>query len=242
MRKLKVYLVFCLIFTGLIIGPWPSAMAEDSSGIRDIDDGDKGRIYAVQKKLYNLKHELNLGAGFLPMDALYKGLSFNGGYTYHLSHHWAWEVFQFVGSINIDTGLKKKLQDVPKVTPPVYQEVNYMAGSNAVFVPFYGKVTWLNRNVIQFEGSFTGGLGVAKYSSYEIAGAGQKTNEKESYSPSINFGTGLRVFINNRWSLRLDIRDYMNFIDDGLDNVVNIGLSLSWNFLLPKIGVYEDDE
>ncbi len=242
MRKIKFYCVAALAFAILAMAPWGAAMAGDTSEIKDIDDGDKGKIYAVQKKLYSLKHEINLGAGFLPMDALYKGISYGGGYTYHLSHHWAWEAVQFIGSANIDTGLKKKLEEVPKVTPPVYQEVNFMAGSSAIFVPFYGKVTWLNRNVIQFEGSFVGGVGVANYTSFEIAGDGQRTNEKESYALSINLGTGLRVFINKHWSIRLDVRDYMNFVDGGLDNVVNIGLSAAWNFHLPKIGVYKDSE
>jgi len=105
MRKIYRAMLTVLLFTVLTVLPWTTVMAKENKKV------DKGSVYAVQKKLYSLKHEFNLGGAVLPMDALYKGVALNGGYTYHFSHHWAWEVAQVVYSWDIDTGLKTQLQE-----------------------------------------------------------------------------------------------------------------------------------
>ncbi len=121
--------VLCLA-CGLAVPSLPGLLAADEASW-----GEEGRIYAVQKKPYRLKHELHASVGVLPMDAFYKGVTFGGGYTYHFSHHFAWEVFQIQSSQNVDTGLKKALQDQFSVEASSFREVDLLASSNAVFVP-----------------------------------------------------------------------------------------------------------
>ena len=112
-RCLKVG--FWMVLCGLVFAPLASAAAEEAGY------GEGGKVYAVQKKGYQLKHELYGAVGVLPMDAMYKGVTFGGGYTYHFSHHFAWEAVQFLYSANIDTGLKKDLRTAltPRRNPSV---------------------------------------------------------------------------------------------------------------------------
>lgn len=230
-RFLKVG--FWMVLCGLVFAPLASAAAEEAGY------GEGGKVYAVQKKGYQLKHELHGAVGVLPMDAMYKGVTFGGGYTYHFSHHFAWEAVQFLYSSNIDTGLKKDLQNSFDATPESFREVQFMVNSNVVFVPLYGKMSWLNRNVVQMELYLTAGPGIAKYKEYDLRGADTYTEEGKYYF-SGNFGIGLRFFINQRFSVRLDMRDYLNFIDGGVDNAAYFALGLAWNFKMPQFS-YSDE-
>jgi len=217
----------CLVLCGLLFAPLSSAAAQGTGF------GEGGKVVAVQKKEYQLKNELHAAVGVLPMDAFYKGVTIGGGYTYHFSHHFAWEVFQFLYSNNVDTGLKKDLQDIFAVEPSAFREVKVLANSNIVFVPLYGKMSWLNRKVVQTELYLTAGPGVAQYRDYVRQGASGYAEENKYYF-SANFGMGIRLFFNKRFSCRLDLRDYMNFVEGSVDNAAYFSLGLSWNFRMPK--------
>ena len=224
---------FWMVLCGLVLAPLASAAAAEAGY------GEGGRVYAVQKKGYQLKHELYGAVGVLPMDAFYKGITIGGGYTYHFSNNLAWEVFQVLFSNNIDTGLKGDLQDIFSVEPSAFREVKMLANSNIVFVPLYGKMSWLNRQVIQMELYLTGGPGIAQYKEYVREGASGYGTENKYYF-SANFGIGLRFFINEHFSARLDMRDYLNFVDGGTDNAAYFSLGLAWNFRMPKFAAGDE--
>ena len=213
------------VLAGLVFAPVAAA--------QETGFGEGGRVYAVQKKSYLLKHEMHGAVGVLPMDALYKGVTIGAGYTYHFSHHFAWEAIQLLYSSNIDTGLKEDLQNSFDATPESFREVQFMVNSNVVFVPLYGKMTWLNRSVVQTEVYLTAGPGIARYKEFELTGADSYSEEGKYYF-SGNFGLGLRCFINQRFSVRLDMRDYMNFVEGSVDNAAYFSLGLSWNFRMPR--------
>ena len=224
---------FFLFVSGLTFAPLGPAAAQDTGY------GEGGKVYAVQKKEYQLKNELHAAVGVLPMDAFYKGVTFGGGYTYHFSHHFAWEVFQFLYSSDIDTGLKEDLQNIFDVEPSAFREIKMLANSNIVFVPLYGKMSWLNRKVVQTELYLTGGPGIAQYKDYVRQGA-EGYSEENKYYFSANFGIGVRVFLSKAFSCRLDLRDYMNFVEGSLDNAAYFSLGLSWNFRMPRFS-YSDE-
>lgn len=230
-RCLKVG--FWMVLCGLVFAPLVSAAAEETGY------GEGGKVYAVQKKGYQLKHELYGAVGVLPMDAMYKGVTIGGGYTYHFSHHFAWEAIQFTYSNNIDTGLKKDLQNIFDAEVTSFREVQFLANSNVVFVPLYGKMTWLNRHVVQMEFYLTAGPGIAQYKESVRTGR-EGFAEDTQYYFSGNFGIGLRFFINHQFSVRLDMRDYMNFVDGGVDNAAYFALGLAWNFRMPQFS-YSDE-
>jgi hypothetical protein len=51
-----------------------------------------GVIAAVQERAFRMQHELHLGVGVLPLDAFYKGLYAQVGYTFHFTDAFAWQV------------------------------------------------------------------------------------------------------------------------------------------------------
>jgi len=209
-------------------------------GAGEEGSGEEGRVYAIQKKGYRLKHEVHAAVGVLPMDAFYKGIVVGGGYTYHFSHHFAWEVGQFLTSFNMDTGLKKELQGAFAVEPTSFRELSFLANSNLVFTPIHGKMSFLNRSVVRMECYLTAGPGISRYTLFDRAGA-SGYREEEKYYLSANYGIGLRLFLSKRFAARLDIRDYVNFVGDGVDHAAYFGLALGWNFRLPSFSDQEED-
>ena len=100
-------------------------------------------------------------------------------------------------------------------------------------------MTWLNRHVVQMEFYLTAGPGIAQYKEFVRTGR-EGFAEDTQYYFSGNFGIGLRFFINHQFSVRLDMRDYMNFVDGGVDNAAYFALGLAWNFRMPQFS-YSDE-
>lgn len=179
-----------------------------------------GAVSAVQERLYRMSHELTLGVGALPLDAFYKGLYGQVSYTYHFTDSFAWQVGRGSYSYNLNTGLRQQLERDFGVLPTAFEEVQWFAGSDLVFSPFYGKTAVLNRSVLHFEGYLIGGGTVFRF-----------TN---NFRPAVNLGLGARLF-HSRWvSYRLDLTN--NFVlapgrRAGLAmNVVSLQLSAALNF------------
>jgi outer membrane beta-barrel protein len=235
-RAIRHFVNAFLLALSALAGVTPPAWGAGEEG-----SGEEGSVYAIQRKSSVLKHEIHGAVGVLPMDAFYKGVAVGGGYTYHFSHHFAWEVAQFLTSFNIDTGLKDELQTAFAVEPTSFREVSFIANSNVVFTPLYGKMSLMNRTVVRMECYLTAGPGIARYTLYERAGA-SGYQEQDKYYFSANYGIGLRFFVSRQFAVRLDIRDYVNFVEDGVDHAAYFGLALGWNFRLPKFADQEEGE
>src|SRR5262249_1123768 len=110
-----------------------------------------GTVSAVQERLYRMHHELTLGVGVLPVDAFYKGISFNVSYTAHFTDTFAWQVGRAFYSLNFNTGLKNQLEQSFGASPVDFDEVQYGIGSDLIWSPVYGKISFLNASVNHFE-------------------------------------------------------------------------------------------
>src|ERR1700687_1418 len=152
-----------------------------------------GTVSAVQDRQYRMNHELSFGVGVLPIDAFYKGLLAQLGYTYHFSDSFAWQVGRGAYSYDVDTGLKAQLQRDFGVLPTAFDQVQWMVGSDLIWSPFYGKSSFLNRSVRHFELYLIGGGSVLKLTS--------------AFRPAVNLGLGARLFTGQHISFRLDITD-----------------------------------
>lgn len=180
------------------------------------NEEDEVATYAVQNRRFGLGHELSVGVGLLPLNAFSKGLTVGGGYTYHLSHTWAWEVVGFAYSYGLDTGLKKELLENFEVEPTQIEAVRYFASSSLVVKPLYGKFAWLNRSVVHAEVFLALGGGVGRY------------QNPAALRGALDAGLGLRLHMGPHSSVRLDLRDYAFF--PGLAAPVNeLHVALSWS-------------
>ncbi|XXF79358.1 outer membrane beta-barrel domain-containing protein [Myxococcaceae bacterium GXIMD 01537] len=181
-----------------------------------------GAVSAVQERLYRMNHELTLGVGVLPADAFYKGLTANLGYTYHFSDSFAWQVGRGTYSYNLKTALREQLERDFGVAPTAnafQDEVQWMVGSDLVWSPFYGKVSFRNRKVLHFEAFVLAG------------GSVLKLNRENGFRPAANIGLGLRLFSSDTVSFRLDVTN--NFVFAEATRIINvpvINLSTALNF------------
>ena len=182
-----------------------------------------GTVSAVQDRTFRMSHELTLSVGVLPLDAFYKGVTAQVGYTYHFTDSFAWTIGRGLYSYNLNTGLKNQLEKQFGVLPTAFPEVQYMLGSDLVWSPIYGKGAWLNATVTHFEAFGVLGLSVLNLVN-GVSGA------SFNFSPAVNVGLGARIFSGKHVSYRLDFTDNIVISKDRIFNVPTIQLSAAFNF------------
>ena len=186
-----------------------------ASYAQDEEEEQGLKTLAVQNRQNTMMNEFSAWVGTLPLDAFTKGLTFTGAYTLHFTDLIAWEVGQFTYSYGIDTDLKDELADLV-VGPTPFETVDYFATSSFVLKPAYAKIAVLN-NVLVYGELFIvvgGGYGWMTLSNRPVATA----------------GGGMRIYVGKYVSFRLDIRDYMFFNLDDLQNELWIALGVCLAF------------
>lgn len=188
-------------------------LAVSSNAVASEDD--PVQVSAIQKRQYHLNHELAVGAGYLPLDAFYKGITGNVSYTYHFTDHFGWKVGRGSLSKNLQTDLRRKLERDFGVLPTEFPEVQWMVGSDLVFSPLYGKVTLMNRLVVHLQ--------------LYLVGGGSAVKLQNDIVPGVNVALGLRFFITERFSVRLEGGNHFVFAKQGQLNVIDLQVGLSAN-------------
>jgi outer membrane beta-barrel protein len=188
-------------------------------------------LEALQEREYRMDNELTLGVGVLPLDPFYKGYAVQVGYTFHFTDSFAWQVGRFTYTcllsqvcLNVDTALKQQLLTQYGELPsnPKFTEVDWMAGSDLMWSPVYGKWTFLNRTVVHFEG-----FGVLGISAVDMS---NQTSGSLPIKPALNLGLGARIFYSKHVSFRLDFTDNVVFTSPAIINVPTIQLSAALGF------------
>ena len=167
---------------------------------------------AVQNRKYTASHEFVVSAGLLPLDAFEKGFTLSGSYTLHFSDLWAWEVGQFFYSFPMETELEAELKAFD-LKPTPFERVEQFVTSNVLFKPLYWKGAWLND-----------ALGYGEF--YLVAGGGYGWLTR-SQRPAISGGLGVRLYITELVSVRMDVRDVAFVSDIDTQNELWIGLGVS---------------
>lgn len=186
---------------------------------------DQGKVYAIQPRSFRMNHEFSVAVAFLPLDAFYKFFAVSGHYVLHFDELWAWEAvhLSFSKYLDIDTGLKKQMMDDWDVSPTDTPKIDYFLDTNLMVKPLYGKMALFDSWVVYMQSYFILGLGAVKY--------------ETAWFPSIDAGTGLRVFLNSSLSLRLEVRDYVTIGQGGVDNSLYFGLAFCYNAFAEEKGV-----
>ena len=207
MRK-AAFLLFAAVLLQCLIAPVTAWAEEDYSAM------------VVQNRRFDPTHEFGVAVGWLPLDAFTKGVSVSGSYTLHFSGSWAWEVAQFYYSLQYDTDLASELTAFD-LAPTPFEVVNYFVTSSAVWKPLYWKGSWLNSTLSYGE-------------LFLVMGGGYGWLTR-SARPAVDLGGGFRVYGNELFSFRLDIRYLMFFGDQILENWdvkdelwIGLGTSLSF--------------
>lgn len=215
MTKLLPSLACALALSSFAVSTAARAQAEELE--------NPGTVNAVQDREFRMSHELTLSVGVLPLDAFYKGVTAQVGYTFHFTDGFAWQIGRALYSYNLDTGLRTQLQRDFGVLPTAFQEVQYMVGSDLIWTPIYGKGTWLNRSVTHYEA-----FGVLGASLLNLTNG--LTTASSTFRPALNLGLGVRIFGSKHVSYRLDFTDNVVISTDKIFNVPTLQLSAAFNF------------
>lgn len=179
-----------------------------------------GTVSAIQQRAYRMQHELNLSIGVLPLDAFYKGLYAQVGYTAHFTDSFAWQIGRAAYAYPVKTGLREQLERDFGVLPTAFDEVQFFFGSDLMWKPFYGKFSVLNRWVWHGEAFLMLGASLFKFTNV--------------WRPGVNIGGGGRIFLNQYLSLRFDVTNNIVIPVGGgsvaLTNVMCITFGLGINF------------
>jgi outer membrane beta-barrel protein len=196
--------------------------AADASAAYD-DESGGGSAVVIQNRKFNMGHEFTLQLGALPLDAFFKGVAATGRYTLHLSELQAWEIHGSY-SFNVETDLSKQLQENFGVQPSTLKQVLGVLETSYVMKPMYGKVSLFNRTLMYAELFADLGLTVSYWTD-------------ASFRPGPHIGGGVRIFITELLSVRLDARHAVVFdgvpvLDEkaSFEQVLQLNAGVSFNF------------
>ncbi len=189
------------------------------------EDLEYGNVYAIQTRTYRMNHEFAFSLAFLPLDAFYKYFGLSGQYVFHFNNIWAWEAvhFTFTEYLSVDTGLKgglKQWEETPTQTP----RLDMMLDTNLMIKPLYGKLALLNGRVMYGEGYFLVGVGTQKY--------------QIGWSPDIDVGVGMRIYLNNKFSVRLEVREYLDIGNgNNVTSTLYFGIGICYNAFADEVKI-----
>jgi outer membrane beta-barrel protein len=197
-----------LVASLLVAGP---SLAQ--SLLQPDDEPVPGANQAIQERAYRLTYEIAAAAGLMPVDPYTKQVHVGGVMALHFSDAIAWQVrggyaFSWASS------LRQQLERDFNVISTAFSPVQFFAGTEILFKPFYGKSAVANRFVIHYEAYIEAGATVFKY-----------TN---AFRPAVDVGGGFRIFQNKVLSYRLELVDSI-VLTGGLTNALSINLLLCLN-------------
>ena len=196
----------------------------------------EGHVSAIQSRVFHHNHEINLGFGYIANDDFYNVFPLSLGYTLHFNELFAWEVARGHYIINREKDLKQDLEEKFGVTPSVIREPRYAVHSHIVLKPLYGKDIFRDRTVINHETYLFAGGGAVIYEKQFSVG-----DSENEIAPSVSLGIGQKTFINKKFALNIELRDWVNFRGDKTINNFWFGFSLGYRFNLSARKAEKDE-
>lgn len=176
----------------------------------------------VMKRHYGMGTEIYLDVGAMVLDPFTKTFAPTLGWTAHFGDHVAWEIVNgtyIPRPFSLRTNLRQQLEDSFGILSGAFKRPQLFATTAIVWTPLYGKFSVFNRKLLYADLSFTLGAGVARY--YE--------DDVLPIFPIVMGGIGLRFYLNELWSVRVDVRDYVWFrgLPPSNDLYVALGIALN---------------
>lgn len=204
------------------------------------DTKEEAGVYAVQNRIFHRDHEISFDVGYIANEDFYHPFPVGFGYTFNLNENYGWEVLRAQYIISPENDLKSDLEQIFGVTPSRLAKPTYMVHSHLLFKPFYGKNAVMNRGIINHETYFFAGGGIVSHEWKYPEGSPLNNTSSSKIVPSASFGVGSKYFINQKFCLNFEIRDIMNFWDDGMDNRIYMGVGIGFRFDLKPRKVKKD--
>jgi outer membrane beta-barrel protein len=174
------------------------------------------KTYAVQNRKYVLGNQLTGELGYMPMDSFTKGVVLGASYTTYFTDFTGWEMINANYIIGIDTGLKNQLLNEFGADPGLIPDFpQWMVTSNIIYTPIYNKNLLFNKNIVWGDISFVAGGGVADY-------------KRNKIKPLVDCGAVLRFFVSELSSVKVDFRENLPFLSEGIKPFLMIGVAYTY--------------
>ncbi len=210
--KKVILLVF---FSWSTLSLAPQAVAQENKDIYSVP-----KAYAVQNRKYTLGSQLTGYFGYMPMDSFTKGYQFGAVFTTYFSDFSGWEVVNANYVLDDDTGLKGDILDISggqAAADKIPDFPEWMVTTNFVYTPIYTKNLFFNKNIVWGDLSFVSGGGVASY-------------KEDDIRPIANVGAILKFFLSEQTSFRVELREYVAFLSDGVEPFMAIKVGYTYQF------------
>ncbi len=211
---MKQLLVLTIIFMAA-----PTLWAAKSKS-SEKQSGFERSINAVVRSKYfykTNKFEIGATAGMMPYDSVVNHLLVGGKATWHFSDHFGWEIADIqYGVPSITADIKDKVT-TKHLTNVQFSQISFLATSNFLISPIYGKVRFFGNQVLYFDIYAVLGAGFANTKTIKLSDPTGislvESTVRSGMEPAFDFGIGLKVFTSDFLGLVIDLRDYVTFAE-----------------------------
>lgn len=160
-------------------------------------------LNVVQNRTYKKDGRMFVSLSYGPLvnDAWSFGRMTNAAVGYYFNERWGVEVAHEMGSLknNDSVGAIKDLGGTPD-----YNTFDNYTSLNAIVVPFYAKMSFMDRKIMYFDMQFAVGVGQMNYTSKVDASDGGDIEDK---AIGYNVDVTQQLFFHENFALRLDIKN-----------------------------------
>lgn len=156
----------------------------------------------VQNRLYSKagRYALTVGTGPLINDSVASGLVHGINLNYYPSERYGFQATYEFSQVDASTTIKGILQQ--HGTYPNHNQFRSFYGVSYNWVPFYAKMSLLEKKILYFDMSFSPGIGVANYQQIQIDNNGATVS-----TPALTFDVSQHFFLNQNFALRIDVKN-----------------------------------
>lgn len=170
----------------------------------------------VRNKMYYKSGRFEVAgmAGIMPYDNVNSHYTFGGRLTWHFTDHYGWEVADLQFGFPSFSGYAQDLVKNHGIGNLQTSHVKYLATTNFLLSPFYGKIRVFGSALVYFDTYLVLGGGMANTETKKLSTSGKGVAGTESVvrsgmEPVFDFGLGFKVFLNPSLGLVIDLRDYV---------------------------------
>ncbi len=154
----------------------------------------------VQNRLYSKANRFLMSANFgtLINDPWSTGQIYGGNLAYYFSEHLGAELLFDYASTQDNTASKRLIE---KGAYPDNNKITQFIGLNAVWAPFYAKMSVLTSTIIYFDMSI--GLGVGMQAYVQQRDDGNQTRQ----TPAVELDVTQHFYLNKHFAVRIDLKN-----------------------------------
>ncbi|WP_075188061.1 outer membrane beta-barrel domain-containing protein [Teredinibacter haidensis] len=207
------------VFSIVVLSGSPWALCDEN------DRSDVPEVTIIQERIFDKKNEVGLSLGYLPDDNFYEAFPVTINYIHHFDEHYAWEVIRASYMLNNERDIKRDLEENFGVTPSTFDEFVSHIETSFIVKPTYGKDSLWNKLILNHEGYFSFGAGVATYEkkfSYD--------SPQQESALTVSVGIGRKYFFNRSVNISLDLKEIVVFKEDTTESSVYMGVGFNYRF------------